>query len=442
MMYLRTDRWVRLWVAALILLMPTLAAARTINVSAGDKNGISGALESAEAGDVILVGCGVYFEQALYFPDGVTLAGATGDAACVRLETPGSVPAPMFFFTSVGASTRVENLTIAAVSGGMGPVPRGAGALLSDASPSFTNVIFEGLEADYGGAVYCGDESSPLFQDCVFKGNYARATGGAVACVDLSEPDFEQCLFVDNKAEVNGGTINAALGSVPMLTECTVVRGDAATGSGLSSWDSSVFSLMQVILVDGLNGQGWDGDVGSVPVVLCTDIHGNEGGDWVGALAPQEPMDGNISADPQFCGAADSDNPFTLNETSPCSADANPGCGQIGAFGVNCDYVSGVGNGSGGLPAVSRLHPNYPNPFNPRTTIKFELNQSGPVDLAVFDVAGRLVKRLVSQPMPAGHHDAVWEGRDSGGRAAAAGVYFFRLKTNDTVDTKRMTLIK
>jgi flagellar hook assembly protein FlgD len=91
---------------------------------------------------------------------------------------------------------------------------------------------------------------------------------------------------------------------------------------------------------------------------------------------------------------------------------------------------------------VSRLHPSYPNPFNPRTTIKFELNRSGPVDLAVFDVAGRLVKRLVSQPLPAGHHDAVWEGRDSAGRAAAAGVYFFRLKTNDTVDTKRMTLIK
>ena len=56
--------------------------------------------------------------------------------------------------------------------------------------------------------------------------------------------------------------------------------------------------------------------------------------------------------------------------------------------------------------------------------------------------AGRLVKRLVSEPMPAGHHDAVWEGRDSAGRAAAAGVYFFRLKTGDIVDTKRMTLIK
>jgi hypothetical protein len=91
---------------------------------------------------------------------------------------------------------------------------------------------------------------------------------------------------------------------------------------------------------------------------------------------------------------------------------------------------------------VSRLHPGYPNPFNPRTTIKFDLHKPGPVELAVFDVAGRLVKRLVHETRPAGNHEAVWNGRDSGGRSAAAGVYFFRLKTTDTIQTQRMTLIK
>ncbi len=80
MMYLRTGGWVRLWVAALILLIPTLAFARTISVSAGEKNGISGALAGASAGDVILLGCGDYYEQALYIPDGVTLIGVDGDA--------------------------------------------------------------------------------------------------------------------------------------------------------------------------------------------------------------------------------------------------------------------------------------------------------------------------------------------------------------------------
>ena len=114
----------------------------------------------------------------------------------------------------------------------------------------------------------------------------------------------------------------------------------------------------------------------------------------------------------------------------------------MGAFDVNCSVLSGGGNGGGDLPLVSRLHGNYPNPFNPRTTIKFDLKQSGPVDLAVFDVAGRLVKRLVQQEVPAGIHETIWEGKDTGGREAAAGVYFFRLKTRDMIDTKRMTLIK
>ena len=439
MNYLRSGGSVRLLVAVLILLIPTMVAARTIHVSPGEKDGIGGALNSANYGDVVVVACGDYPTSGLILPDGVTLTGATGDASCVRIQSLGYFP--LLHCLDAGPEARVENLTLTVIEGGLvEPVSRGAGVHLVNSSPTFSNVIIEGFEADYGGAVYCDEGSSPLFQGCWFLDNYARATGGAVASVGVNAPEFDQCLFADNIAEASGGTINAALGSAPMLTQCTVVRGDAATGSGLSSWDASVFTITQVILVDGLNGRGWDGDMGSVPVVLCTDIYGNEGGDWEGALEPQLPMDGNISANPEFCGNADSNNPYTLNDTSPCSADVHPGCLGIGAFGVNCSYVSEVPSEE--LPLVSRLHPNFPNPFNPRTTIKFELNKTGPVDLAVFDVAGRLVKRLVSEPLPAGHHDAVWEGKDSGGRPAAAGVYFFRLKTNDTVDTKRMTLVK
>ena len=441
MINLRSGGPVRLLVAGLILLVPALAAARTLTVSAGDKSGIAGALAGANPGDVVLVGCGVYQEQGLVMPDGVTLVGATGDAACVRIESVGGQP--VFLCEEVGSLTRIESLTVTVDPGGMlAAVARGAGAYLMNASPVFYNCIFTGLEADYGGAVYCGEGSSPVFQNCWFAGNYARATGGAVACTGAGTAGFEQCLFADNTAAAAGGTINAALGATPSLVACTVVRGSGAVGSGLSSWDTAGMVMQQVILVDGLVGRAWDGDAISAPVPDCTDIFGNAGGDWVGALAAYESTGGNISAAPQFCGGNDSDNPYSLNDSSPCSEAANPGCGLIGAFDVNCSYLSGVEENSGGLPAVSRLHPNYPNPFNPRTTIKFDLNRPGPVDLAVFDVAGRLVKRLVSEPMDTGSHEAVWEGRDTGGRPAAAGVYFFRLKTGDTIDTKRATLLK
>lgn len=441
MINLRSGGSVRLLVATLILLVPALAAAETFTVSAGDKTGIGELLGYAQYGDVILLGSGVYQENGLQIPDGVTLSGIGEDASDVRIETIGMMPLVMF--TDCGRMTILENLTLTVVEGGMAvPVARGGGVNLMNSSPVISNVIISGFEADYGGGVYCGDGSLPIFMNCWLDGNYARATGGAVACTGASSPFFDHCLFTDNSAEASGGTINSALGAAPSLFQCTVYRGRGAVGSAMSSWDTAGMVLNGCIMVDGQIGRAWDGDAASAPAPECTDIFGNEGGDWVGALAPYEFIYGNISANPQFCGTADISNPYTLNVASPCAVAGPPGCSVMGAFGVNCSYESGVGQGSGGLPAVSRLHSNFPNPFNPRTTIKFDLSLSGHVELAVFDVAGRLVKRLVSESMSAGSHDAVWEGRDSAGRQASTGVYFFQLRTSDTIDTKRMTLIK
>lgn len=440
MITLRSGGWVRLLCVGFLLLFPVLAGGKTLTVSAGDKTTLGSVLAAANPGDVVLVGCGDYFEGAMVLPDGVTLSGATGDASCVRIMTSGLVA--LISCMDAGPTTLLANLTLTVQDGGFAwPVPRGAGVYLQNSSPVFSNVIFEGLEADYGGAVYCMDGSDPSFQGCVFKGNYARAIGGAVSVTDNSSPSFDQCLFVDNVAESSGGAINVALGSGSSLVGCTIVRGSAKAGSAIASWDAGV-SMENVIVADGEGGRAWYGDALSAPVPVCTDLFGNGGGDWVGALAAYESSGGNMSADPGFCGAADSDNPYSLYDTSPCAPAGNPGCDLIGAYGVGCNYVSEVPDGGNGLPSVSRLHPNYPNPFNPRTTIKFDLKQDGPVELAVFDIAGRLVKSLVRDSMSAGHHEAVWQGKDASGRTASAGVYFFRLKTRGTIDTKRMTLIK
>ena len=408
MIDLRSGGSVRLLVAALILLVPTLALARTLTVTATGETTIADALAAAVYGDVVVVDCGVYQEQGLVMPDGVTLRGATDDPACVRIESVGGLP--VFLCDGVEGLTVIKNITISTIPGGMTiNVARGGGVYLRNSSPIFDNCVFTGLEADFGGAVYCMEGSSPSFVNCWFEGNYSRAIGGAVACTDAATPFFYGCLFADNTAESSGGTINAALGANPTIVSCTIV------GSGLSSWDTESMALERVIQV----GDGWVGDAGSIPDFACS----------------------KTDVDPEFCGAADSNNPYTLNASSPCAAAANPGCGLIGAFDVNCDFVSDIPEDSA-VPLVSRLHANYPNPFNPRTTIMFDLSASGPVDLAVFDVAGRLVKRLVNESMAAGSHDVVWAGRDSGDRLAPAGVYFFRLKTSNTVDTKRMTLIK
>ncbi len=89
------------------------------------------------------------------------------------------------------------------------------------------------------------------------------------------------------------------------------------------------------------------------------------------------------------------------------------------------------------------LHPNHPNPFNPRTTITFELPSESPADLVIFDLSGRLVKTLINgRVLGSGEHEAVWDGRDDGGRQAAAGVYLFRLVAGSHRETRRMSLVK
>jgi M6 family metalloprotease-like protein len=92
---------------------------------------------------------------------------------------------------------------------------------------------------------------------------------------------------------------------------------------------------------------------------------------------------------------------------------------------------------------VTRLLPNVPNPFNPTTSIRFDLERQASVDLAVYDVSGRLVRRLIAaERQPAGRHVIAWDGRDASGRRMASGVYFLRLETGTLTDTRRVVLLE
>ncbi|MGD9546009.1 MAG: right-handed parallel beta-helix repeat-containing protein [Candidatus Krumholzibacteriia bacterium] len=89
------------------------------------------------------------------------------------------------------------------------------------------------------------------------------------------------------------------------------------------------------------------------------------------------------------------------------------------------------------------LYGPVPNPFNPTTTVAFELPTQEAVSLHVFDLQGRLVRTLLrGEVVPQGRHEAVWDGRDESGRQAASGTYFFRLQAGGQVETKRAVLVK
>lgn len=89
-----------------------------------------------------------------------------------------------------------------------------------------------------------------------------------------------------------------------------------------------------------------------------------------------------------------------------------------------------------------RLEAAYPNPFNPATTIVFEVPTQEHVCLEVYDVAGRRVRSLVNEVKSVGRHEVVWRGRDEKGRKVAAGVYFTRLQAGRFVANRTVTLVK
>lgn len=95
-------------------------------------------------------------------------------------------------------------------------------------------------------------------------------------------------------------------------------------------------------------------------------------------------------------------------------------------------------------PIISKnaLSPNYPNPFNPQTTISYEIASDGIVKLDIFNLKGQLVKTLVNENKVCGPHKVVWNGTDKYGRKVASGLYQYRLTTKEGSITKKMMLMK
>lgn len=97
--------------------------------------------------------------------------------------------------------------------------------------------------------------------------------------------------------------------------------------------------------------------------------------------------------------------------------------------------------GPSAAPSAGLL-PAWPNPSAPPTTIRWTMTRAEETEIAVYDVAGRLVRTLVRGPVPAGSHEVVWNGRDDSGRRVSSGVYLYRLRAGDAVETRRLVLLR
>ena len=156
--------------------------------------------------------------------------------------------------------------------------------------------------------------------------------------------------------------------------------------------------------------------------------------------------------------------PFVLEEIDIESAPNGGGSYFFGQFQVRFSSIGGAGffpnddwfiddvevgmpglaieDESGTLPLTYEVKPNYPNPFNPSTTIAYQLPRSGEVALEIYNALGQKVRTLVNQHKEAGFHQAQWDGRNDRGLQVASGIYIYRFAAGDFRQVRKMILLK
>jgi len=229
-------------------------------------------------------------------------------------------------------------------------------------------------------------------------------------------------------------------------------------GIGDSVFDFEI-EVRNPVVVD-LNARGIAGDPGDIVTLdgtirnLRTDISmsgGYEWGDQNGWL-----LGGLIGSYDLAPGASDS---LTMDVQLPLNLSAAADSDSV-SLAVDMAYDSGLPAQSlasiwvmvlgdsitsapgGDAPGYDRLAGVFPNPFNPKTRVRFQLAEPGEITLSVLDADGRRVKTLAEGYWDAGTHELSWKGRDDAGRPAASGVYFLQLKTRDRTCASKAILLK
>jgi hypothetical protein len=109
---------------------------------------------------------------------------------------------------------------------------------------------------------------------------------------------------------------------------------------------------------------------------------------------------------------------------------------------VTTTPITAVSDRDGLQPDRTALYRNYPNPFNPSTTIQYNLAATGNVKLGVYDVRGRELRVLLNGRQTAGRHELKWDGRDASGASVGSGVYFIKMKADNFEKVQKMLLVK
>jgi hypothetical protein len=360
-------------------------------------------------------------------------------------------------------SLLIENSSfVADTSGGEG------GAIQLSDKNQFVRILkstFSNNSASGAGAINSWNTDSLFIDNSTFDGNESMAGGGGAVSIN-SDTDISTYFeiknsdFIDNKAGVLGGALwignsegyiqNVGIfnnesvdnfGGGIYISENVELTMNAVTISGNSSPEPAG----EGIAIDGgniiiKNSIIWDNHIqknsGSIDITY-SDIEGGFTGT------------GNIDANPLFCDYWSGSWPqlagnYHLTFLSPAIGKGENGV-NMGAFDVGCDIdnsLLSVDELIDVTPTEYALHDNYPNPFNPTTTLRFDLPAVSSITLTIYNMLGQRVRTFNMQSTPAGYHSITWDATNDLGEQVGAGVYLYQLQAKDFVKTRKMVLLK
>jgi len=308
----------------------------------GDFPTIQAAVDAAASGDLIALDNGIYAGEGNRDLDfgskEIELVALNLDPALCTIDCGASAADPhraLHLHGGQTGATLLRGLTIingyagAALPGG----DTGGALLLEGATPTLINCVFQNHTAGQGGAVAASGSSLTL-SGCSFYDNVATGDGGALLLTNGSDASLDKVTMAFNAA-AQGGAV-ACDASSPAVLRCTFAGNagaDAGAGFYLANGSSPV--IERSILAFGQAGEAvFCEDAGSTPLLSCTDVYGNLGGDWTGCIADQADLEFNLSVNPLFCDMDGYD--FTLWSISECAWQNNPDCSSIGAHLIGC----------------------------------------------------------------------------------------------------------
>jgi len=284
-----------------------------------------------------------------------------------------------------------------------------------------------------------GDYYTKLI-NCEISSNYSNfinsGVGGTAGLYtgDLTA-DIVNCTFGNNTVDYATGCVITANNSQLNLYNSIVYNND---GHSFNLWYDAEINIQNSLIEDSTSNIGYFGN-------------GNGIVNW---------LEGNIDEDPMFDSLGIY--PFALLENSPCinSGTLNLPAGivlpefdlagnprisgetiDMGAYEFQGDPQSNDENEIV-IPKITQIS-NYPNPFNPSTTIKLDLAESGNIELAIYNIKGQKVKTLLDAYSSKGHFEIIWRGVDDNKRSVACGNYFIKLKVNgEEKDVSKCVLLK